>query len=198
MRMCSCGNTIPSSVLIDGKRRSLTNRSKCLICLPFGSSIYSIRYSSQERSSRKLEKGRKKQKDHYDRLRSIFKKDPTRELRRMKKSTALEALGGACMLCGYAKSQRNLTFHHVNEKAFPLPERAFQFSWNKLIPEMRKCVLVCHNCHGEIHDGFVSKEVVSKLHKDMECKLKDFSPNVSMALVRKKIEAAERSLPEST
>jgi hypothetical protein len=57
----------------------------------------------------------------------------------------------------------NLAFHHTSNKQSSLSERDFQRSWAKLIPEIRKCVLACHNCHGEIHAELHDKIIPQKL-----------------------------------
>jgi hypothetical protein len=33
--------------------------------------------------------------------------------------------------------------------------------------EILKCILVCHNCHSEIHTGMVRDDVIKKLHQDL-------------------------------
>ena len=58
------------------------------------------------------------------------------------------------MVCGYDGCARNLVFHHLHSKRFDLSARSFQLSWKRLMPELKKCIMVCHNCHGEIHAGF--------------------------------------------
>jgi predicted HNH restriction endonuclease len=75
--------------------------------------------------------------------------------RKARKAEAVAKFGGACQACGYLRCMRNLAFHHLGKKSFPLSERAFQFSWERLLPELSKCVLLCHNCHGEVHDGLI-------------------------------------------
>ena len=61
--------------------------------------------------------------------------------------------GGKCQLCGYNKSIRALQFHHIdpNEKDFGISGGTKSFE--KMKPELDKCILVCSNCHCEIHDG---------------------------------------------
>ena len=77
--------------------------------------------------------------------------------RRRKKlrEMAREYKGGKCCVCGYNKSQRALSFHHVNpkEKEFDLSSRGLTRSWERIKKEIEKCVLLCANCHMEIHDG---------------------------------------------
>jgi hypothetical protein len=34
--------------------------------------------------------------------------------------------------------------------------RANATSWENIVKELRKCVLVCHNCHSEVHDGITN------------------------------------------
>ncbi len=70
---------------------------------------------------------------------------------------AVQYGGGKCQICGYAKSIRALTFHHRNpsEKDFGLSDRGLTRSWEKTKNEIKKCVLLCANCHAEVHDGLV-------------------------------------------
>lgn len=68
-------------------------------------------------------------------------------------------MGGGCCVCGYNRSQRALALHHINpdEKDIGLGAiRASPKRWELIVTELRKCVLVCHNCHSEIHDGLIT------------------------------------------
>ena len=68
---------------------------------------------------------------------------------------ALEYKGGKCVLCGYKKSKRALSFHHLDpkKKDFGLSNRGITRSWGKTQKELDKCILICANCHMEVHDG---------------------------------------------
>lgn len=72
------------------------------------------------------------------------------------KERIIQSFGGSCGICGYKKCHRSLDLHHINpnEKDFPIGRiRANPISWSSIVVELRKCVLLCRNCHGEIHDG---------------------------------------------
>ncbi len=68
---------------------------------------------------------------------------------------AREYKGNKCVLCGYNKCPRALSFHHVNpkSKSFGLSVKGLTRSWDKIKAELDKCVLICANCHMEVHDG---------------------------------------------
>ena len=68
----------------------------------------------------------------------------------------VEAFGGKCGICGYNKCNASLALHHINptEKEFSFNKvRANPKSWDKIVVELRKCAMLCHNCHSEVHDG---------------------------------------------
>jgi len=72
------------------------------------------------------------------------------------KRRIIESMGGKCALCGYDKCSDALECHHLdpNEKDFGLGRaRANPNSWPRIVTELRKCVLVCSNCHREVHAG---------------------------------------------
>jgi hypothetical protein len=74
--------------------------------------------------------------------------------RKQTKIKIVESMGGKCCICGYNKCNWALALHHLNpiEKDFTISEAlASPRSWNKIVLELRKCILVCHNCHSEIH-----------------------------------------------
>lgn len=63
--------------------------------------------------------------------------------------------GGKCTICGYNKCNSALDFHHQDEKnkKFGLSVRGLTRSWDRTKNELDKCILVCANCHREIHEG---------------------------------------------
>lgn len=70
------------------------------------------------------------------------------------KLRVIEAFGGKCCVCGYNKSRHSLALHHLDpsEKDIGLASIvANPIKWEKIVVELRKCILVCHNCHSEIH-----------------------------------------------
>lgn len=73
-------------------------------------------------------------------------------LRRNMKKQAIKLLGGRCSICGYNKCIDALEFHHENpiEKDFKLGS-GNTMSWREYKKEALKCILVCSNCHKEIH-----------------------------------------------
>ena len=80
-------------------------------------------------------------------------------LRRNMKLQAIKMLGGKCSICGYNKCVDALEFHHKNpkEKEFKLGS-GNTMSWEEYKNELKKCILVCSNCHKEIHSkiGYMS------------------------------------------
>jgi hypothetical protein len=61
-------------------------------------------------------------------------------------------MGGCCIRCGYNKSFASLDLHHLDPatKEFDW-SKLKEKSWKHIVEELKKCVLVCRNCHGEIH-----------------------------------------------
>jgi len=76
-----------------------------------------------------------------------------KDIRRRNKEKAVALKGGKCVKCGYNKSIRALEFHHTDatEKEFN-PSGNMNMAWHKIEKEIEKCILVCSNCHREIHE----------------------------------------------
>lgn len=87
-----------------------------------------------------------------------------KNFRRKKKEQLVNQFGGKCCICGYSKSVRNLSFHHVDPstKSFGIATKGNDLGITKVIDEAKKCILVCANCHGEIHDGLIDALIYFK------------------------------------
>jgi hypothetical protein len=68
-----------------------------------------------------------------------------RRVRAEKKQRCLEYLGGVCVGCG---TTHNLQFDHIDRS---LKEqnigRMYDYKFERIIPELDKCRLLCSNCH---------------------------------------------------
>ena len=88
--------------------------------------------------------------------------DSVKKWRENLKIRALRLFGNSCNICGYTKCKEALEFHHLNpeEKDFSLSSvYKNPVSWYKIVQELRKCILVCANCHREVHYNKISIDV---------------------------------------
>lgn len=59
--------------------------------------------------------------------------------------------GGKCARCGYNKYIGALDFHHTNPDEKDLNIAHARMPFEQLKPELDKCILLCANCHREVH-----------------------------------------------
>lgn len=85
--------------------------------------------------------------------------------RKRSKIKLVEHKGGKCEICNYDKSIAALQFHHKNpeEKDFTIGGRSYAFE--RLKEEVDKCILVCANCHCEIHEEIRQYGYSEKINK---------------------------------
>lgn len=147
--------------------------SRARSSLPFGGSNPSSRarhletssYSVFVSSDREITNLRLCQK-HGEKTRHYFIKSSwkcalcvkSRVVRKRKtnKQALVTKFGGACQICGYCRTNRALEFHHRDEttKMFGLGTKG-SLALATLMKEAEKCVLLCSNCHREVHEGLV-------------------------------------------
>ena len=90
-----------------------------------------------------------------------------------RKLELVEAKGGKCERCGYDENIAALEFHHLDpsKKSFQLDSRRLSNTNIKtLLEEADKCILVCANCHREIHNEHLNKGNISNLLNEMTSK----------------------------
>jgi len=96
---------------------------------------------------------RKETRTYADR--AVYMREAVKKRRKKLREMARASKGNKCMICGYDKCKRALSFHHVDprKKEFDLSSRGLTRSWKRIEKEIKKCVLICANCHMEIHEG---------------------------------------------
>jgi len=98
----------------------------------------------------------KKQKDKRTYAdRAEYLKKAVTERRRKLKQKVVEYKGGKCIICGYRKYVGAFDLHHRDDsqKTFGLSARGLTRSWKRIKEEADKCILLCANCHREVHGG---------------------------------------------
>jgi hypothetical protein len=73
------------------------------------------------------------------------------------KACLISAFGDSCGTCGYSVCSKALELHHLDEAAKDFTISAWlKASYDRLAREAAKCVLLCANCHREVHAGLRS------------------------------------------
>lgn len=85
-------------------------------------------------------------------------RDKKRKRIRENRNYAVKKLGGICSICGYCENLNVLVFHHPNGRDHDkkrtiskLKDNTGENARKKLDKELEKCVLLCSNCHLDIH-----------------------------------------------
>lgn len=93
----------------------------------------------------------------YSVLLLVRSTDRVKRWRNRAKLWLIEWAGGKCQVCGYCRCSRNLSFHHTHDKKAVVSRMVVTtMAFSLILEEAKKCVLLCHNCHGEVHDGITS------------------------------------------
>lgn len=76
-----------------------------------------------------------------------------------RKQRLIYVMGDKCACCGYSKCDSALEFHHINpqNKSFTISSN-LRRNWEELRKELQKTIMVCSNCHREIHAGMINND----------------------------------------
>lgn len=158
MKECKkCKNKFPNRITINEKEYYLHTRSYCLECSPFGAKKgYVLR--KEETNKKNGLKNRVKRvclicKREYNYIKNKTCSSCRAFYQRYKRrETAIEMLGGKCKNCG-CEDKDVLVFHHKNknDKLFLLSHNWSTKNWDMVLEEIKKCELLCANCHTKFH-----------------------------------------------
>jgi predicted RNA-binding Zn-ribbon protein involved in translation (DUF1610 family) len=88
------------------------------------------------------------------------------KIRRYKlKTEAVRLKGGKCEKCGWQGNQAAFQFHHIDptSKSFTISQ-AVTTNWEKYWGEVKKCELLCANCHMILHSDNTSEQFLKDVN----------------------------------
>jgi predicted HNH restriction endonuclease len=83
-----------------------------------------------------------------------------------KKLELIELFGGKCEKCGYDKNIAAFDFHHIYpyEKNFEVKIQILKSKTDdEILNEAMKCMLLCSNCHRDLHSPYMNITHVKKV-----------------------------------
>lgn len=91
------------------------------------------------------------------------------------KQRLIDAFGGKCGICGYSKCPDVFEFHHLDPagKDFHWGQiNGWIRGWSHIVLELKKCVMLCANCHREVHSKRSPTEIpndILRFDPSFEC-----------------------------
>jgi 5-methylcytosine-specific restriction endonuclease McrA len=82
-----------------------------------------------------------------------YQRTYVKKKRSERKAKAIELKGGKCAQCGYDRCSYALEFHHLSHdtKDKDISQFFIRNTWEGVLKELEKCILLCANCHRELH-----------------------------------------------
>lgn len=98
------------------------------------------------------------------------KSDSEYSLKWSKKIRAIKVLGGHCNKCGN-KNVFQLEFHHMDDDKLINVGVLLHGRWSNVEKEVKKCILLCRNCHSELHcdKENILKEKLMEIKGQKQC-----------------------------
>jgi len=163
----NCNSYFPNRMRIDGVYRHLATRKFCLNCSPYKQrgAFNLLKPSKTAKNCPRCERENlpltefyvrsRKAHDPYTYCKSCAKKRAAERVQEIKRQ-AIEYKGGHCQICNYDRRPAALHFHHLdpNIKEFEI-SRIRSRHLNSMREELDKCILICSNCHAELHTGLI-------------------------------------------
>lgn len=132
---------------------------KCTICketYPSSAEYFYRDRGKKDGYATPCKKCRSKRKKEWYKLNSKKCCEKERKWRDALKKKCVEYKGSKCSVCGYGRCLAALDFHHIDpkEKSFDIGRVGINHykKWTEALKrELDKCVLICSNCHRELH-----------------------------------------------
>lgn len=162
-RKCrKCGRQIPMVVRIGSRLRNLQRRKYCLRCSPFGRHNTVALHVPKPTGLLECRLcGRPIKNNSANRTRCMSCNTKIRRIRA--KMAAVKMLGGKCQRCGFSGHLAAFEFHHVSgTKEFAIGNVSNK-SWPVIRKELKKCQLLCSNCHRITHASALDKELLAQV-----------------------------------
>lgn len=92
-----------------------------------------------------------------------------------KKIKAIRELGGKCKICDETDYYK-LAFHHIDgNKEKSISKLIDREGWTQIKKEIKKCELLCHNCHHELHNEEQNNNTITKNNKKLYLEFKNIN-----------------------
>ena len=140
------------------------NRHYCFNCLPFKAkanvlSLERIPNSNEKHCKKcntiKLKTDFTSYKNGISGYCKECRRTDAYKIAKINKEWVVNLKGGCCEKCGYSKSLNALEFHHIdrNKKDLTISgSNLTKKNMEKIKIEIEKCILLCANCHRELHE----------------------------------------------
>ena len=158
MPQCNeCGKVFPNRIRIDGKEHIVSSRKYCLDCSPFGKHNTRRPTKEGEESARRCSVcGREITGTRRHKCSGCYAKRRREQIR----DKVYKIYPPFCTVCGYGGADKilMLDFHHLDQETKMFDVNIANLttrSWEVVLGELAKCVLLCCRCHREVHAGII-------------------------------------------